>query len=525
MAKIAYVLLCHKDPDAVVAQADRLTRVGDFVAIHVDRRAPEADHAAMRAALADNPRVAFASRRIRCGWGEWSLVAATLAGVETALAAFPRATHLYLISGDCMPIRTGEFCHDFLDRDGGDLIESHDFMTSDWIRTGLKEERLTYRHVFNERTRPRLFYAAYEAQKRLGLARAVPPGLRVMIGSQWWCLRRATVEAILGHCRAHPRILRFFRTTWIPDETFFQTLVRLLVPAEEIRNRTPTFLIFSDYGLPVNFYDDHYDFLLAQDHLFARKISPEAATLNARLGDLYAARGVAFPASGDGKRIYQFLAGRGRVGRRFAPRFWERESSLGHDREILVLTCKKWHVAKRLADRISAMAGVPSVGYLFAELEAGLPDLGGIERTLAKRNRHRRALVRVLLDQFDSDRLILCLDPSEIDVMRDFAADRCVTRILSLDCALDDDYLVGHAQRLGLLGQTVTAAARDRILPTLRADVAHEARSIRTAGFAHLSQIAEADDAEARAAALGAFLGLTGDALHRIADLPYLFED
>ena len=24
--------------------------------------------------------------------------------------------------------------------------------------------------------------------------------------------------------------MRFFRTTWIPDETFFQTLVRHLVP-------------------------------------------------------------------------------------------------------------------------------------------------------------------------------------------------------------------------------------------------------------------------------------------------------
>ncbi len=31
--------------------------------------------------------------------------------------------------------------------------------------------------------------------------------------------------------------MRFFRTTWIPDETFFQTIVRHLVPEAEIRSR------------------------------------------------------------------------------------------------------------------------------------------------------------------------------------------------------------------------------------------------------------------------------------------------
>ena len=97
-----------------------------------------------------------------------------------------------------------------------------------------------------------------------------------MIGSQWWCLRRRTIEAILRMTRERRDVMRFFRTTWIPDETFFQTLVRHLVPDAEIRTRTLTFLMFTDYGMPVTFYNDHYDLLLGQDYLFARKISPEA---------------------------------------------------------------------------------------------------------------------------------------------------------------------------------------------------------------------------------------------------------
>ena len=69
MAKIAYILLCHKDPDAIIAQANQLTATGDFIAIHFDARAKAADYKAIRTALADNPNVAFAKKRIKCGWG------------------------------------------------------------------------------------------------------------------------------------------------------------------------------------------------------------------------------------------------------------------------------------------------------------------------------------------------------------------------------------------------------------------------------------------------------------------------
>jgi hypothetical protein len=194
-----------------------------------------------------------------------------------------------------------------------------------------------------------------------------PADLQIQIGSQWWCLRRRTVEGVLAFLDRRPDVMRFFRTTWIPDETFFQTLVRHLVPDEEIRTRTLTFLMFTDYGMPVTFYNDHYDLLTTQDYLFARKISPDATALKQRLGALYAARGVPFQISNEGRSLFQFLTGRGRIGRRFAPRFWEREASLGRERTLLMVICKKWHVAKRLVAAIGAETGWPALEYLFNE--------------------------------------------------------------------------------------------------------------------------------------------------------------
>ncbi|XDA97866.1 DUF5928 domain-containing protein [Sulfitobacter sp. LCG007] len=525
MAKIAYILLCHKTPDAIIAQARRLTSAGDFIVIHFDARSADRDFARVREALADNGSVAFAKRRVRCGWGQWSLVRATLNALETALTAFPQATHFYMLSGDCMPIKSAEYAHAFLDAEDTDYIESVPFFGSDWIRTGPREERLIYRHFFNERSRKRLFYASLALQTRLGLARALPKDLEIRIGSQWWCLRRETVAAVLGFVRARPDVIRFFRTTWIPDETFFQTLVHHLVPTPEIRSRTLTFLIFSDYGMPVTFYNDHYDLLLAQDYLFARKISPEASDLQARLGQLYCARGVDFQISNEGRALYHFLTGRGRVGRRFTPRFWEKDATLGPDRELLIVVCKKWHVAKRILDRVRHVTNLPALEYIFNETGAALPDLGGIEKTLEKRTRHRRVLMRMLFDHFGADRLVVCMDPANFDLLTDFSSDRCITRLLEVECTFSDDYLAGHAVRVGLAGERTPPAMLRSLLPTLRLDIAHETERLRDAGFDNLCRMRETAGVEENARALSGFLGLTQDAARQIAATDHLFAD
>ncbi|HMS96730.1 MAG TPA: DUF5928 domain-containing protein [Tabrizicola sp.] len=525
MTKIAFILLCHKDPEGIIAQALRLTAAGDFMAIHFDARANPDDYARIRTALAGNPSITFARRRIKCGWGEWSLVAATIAALRAAEEEFPAATHFYMLSGDCMPIKTAEHVRVRLEEEEADFIESFDFHKSDWIKTGLKEDRLIYRHWFNERQNKTWFYRALDWQRKLGLKRRIPEGLTIRIGSQWWCLRRRTVEAVLDFITKRRDIVRFFKTTWIPDETFFQTLVAHLVPEEEIRSRTLTFLHFTDYGMPVTFYNDHYDLLLAQDYLFARKISPDAMELKERLGQLYLERGLSFETTNDGRRQFEFLTSRGRHGRRFAPRFWEVEASLGRDRTLMLVACKKWHVAKRLVDRVFQVAGLRGVHYLFNEDATELPDLGGLQTSLAKRTRHRRSLVRLLFEYWETDRLILCVDPASIDLIEDFYRDRARVRLLDIDCTFTDDYLVGHARRVGLAGSRGSEAAMAKLLPTIRADVKHDGERLRDLNLSAFYTLRQDARPEENATALAAFLDIAPDLARQIAETDYLFVD
>ena len=363
------------------------------------------------------------------------------------------------------------------------------FFESDWIKTGMKKERLIYRHFFNERRQAFWFYNSFKLQQYFGWTRAIPADLQVMIGSQWWCLRRQTIEKILAFVKKRRDVVRFFSTTWIPDETFFQTLVRHLVPSNEIQTRPLTFLMFTDYGMPATFYNDHYELLLNQDYLFARKISPEALDLKERLGRLYAETGRRFHISKEGPKLFAFLTGKGRAGLRFGRRIWDEHSSIGRGRELLVVICKKWHVAQRLVARIGQETGIAAAHYIFQEHSAGCPNLGGIESRLEKRRRHVRSFLHMVFDQKQTDRLVICVDSSSKDLIQDFYQDKAKVKTLLMMCQFDQSYLFGHAQRIGLIVEDSSAEVTQRLLPTLHQDVRHEHHQLIDAQFPQSYQI------------------------------------
>jgi hypothetical protein len=191
----------------------------------------------------------------------------------------------------------------------------------------------------------------------------------------------------------------------------------------------------------------------------------------------------------------------------------------------MIVICKKWHVAKRLVDRIRQMTNVPCIEYLFNEEGCGLPDLGGIQSTMGKRHRHRRALMRMLYDYYETDRLVVCMDPANLDLLEDFARDRAQTRMLELDCAYSDTYLVGHALRAGLAGDSTPRETLARLLPTVRNDLLHESDLIRDAKFDNHGYLRETDPQEARILALAGFLSVPAEIAREILAQERLFGD
>jgi hypothetical protein len=278
MSRVGFVMLCHTALDRAAQVARHWAGSGCPVVIHVDRRVPRAGHAAFRAALEGLPQIRYAPRH-RCEWGTWGIVAATVAATRLMLSEFPGVRHVYLASGSCLPLRPVQELQAYLDaKPDTDFIESVTTADVTWTVGGLDSERFTLRFPFAWKRQRWLFDRAVALQRRLGLRRRIPAGLVPHLGSQWWCLTRRTLEAIFADPRL-PEWDRYFRHVWIPDESYFQTLVRL--HATRIESRSLTLSKFDFQGKPHIFYDDHLQLLRRSDCFMARKIWPRADKLYA----------------------------------------------------------------------------------------------------------------------------------------------------------------------------------------------------------------------------------------------------
>ena len=168
---------------------------------------------------------------------------------------------------------------------------------------------------------------------------------------------------------------------------------------------------------------------------------------------------------------------------------------------------------------------MPRVEYLFDEEATPLPDLGGIQATLAKRTRHRRALMRMLFDYYETDRLMICLDPSNLELFQDFYADRSETRLLEIECQYSESYLKGHAKRVGLASDQTPEDSFRTLLPTIRNDVARESELLRDQNFPEFHRILERARPEENAGSLSKFLRIDREKALDIARTDYLFVD
>ncbi|MCF3973279.1 beta-1,6-N-acetylglucosaminyltransferase [Paracoccus salsus] len=274
--RLGVILLCHAELEVAARMARIWAEGGAHVVIHVDLNVPEARMSPMRTALADLDNVVY-SRRHRCAWGRFSLVRATQDAAQHLLAAFPDTTHVYLASGACLPLRPVAELTAYLAADPQrDHIESVSAHEVGWTVGGLNEERFTLYYPLDWRRHRWLFDRFVEWQRRLNVRRRVPRGLSPHLGSQWWCLTTATLQSILNDPR-RAEFDRYFRLSWIPDESYFQTLARR--HSVTIESQSLTLAKFDHKGRPYQLYDDHIRMLEESRCFVARKAWPRAANL------------------------------------------------------------------------------------------------------------------------------------------------------------------------------------------------------------------------------------------------------
>ncbi|MES2657313.1 MAG: beta-1,6-N-acetylglucosaminyltransferase [Verrucomicrobiota bacterium] len=288
---LGFIILAHHQPDAVRRLVDLLAIDGNRVVIHFDTSATRADQQAVARIAAEKPGQVTVISKVHCVWGEWSLVDAVLHALREFEKLPDRPDYIHLMSGADFPIRPVAELQEFLRRNPNrDFIECCDITQKAWVKGGLGTERLRFFYPFNFRTHRAAFDRMVRWQRKLKIRRRMPMDLKPHMGSQWWTLRWPTCKKVLDFTREHPEVPKFFKSTWIPDESYFQTVIARIIPRWQIADLQLMFHHLTPAGRPYVFYNDHLPLLQRLPHFFVRKVSPEASVL---LENLYQQNGPA----------------------------------------------------------------------------------------------------------------------------------------------------------------------------------------------------------------------------------------
>lgn len=286
--KISYIVLAHEPVEQLLPFLTGLLAQGSNIYLHYDLKAHDDVERLYSLNELGLPGFIFLATRCVVKWGEWSISQATLNCLRKIDFDLDDSDFFMLISGSCYPTKPLEIFKEFLNLNPLDFIECVNATKRRWVTGGIQNERWEQYHFFNYRSQLRRFHTSLYFQKKIGIKRRLPHGLTPYIGSQWWCLRRSTILKILGFIGSRPDIEKYFATTCIPDESFFQTLVGNLIPKYEYSSQHLTEYKFNSWGVPRVYYNDDFSELALSPIFFARKVSPFAQDLKRHLLNLYA---------------------------------------------------------------------------------------------------------------------------------------------------------------------------------------------------------------------------------------------
>jgi hypothetical protein len=425
--KLGFLMLCHTALERAAQVARYWAVAGSPVVIHVDAKVRKPAYDRMVSTLADLPNVRFCGRT-KCEWGTWGIVAATQTAAEMMLRDFPQARHVYLASGSCLPLRpVGELAAYLDARPQTDFIESVTTSDVGWTIGGLNIERFTLRFPFSWRRQRALFDLWVRTQRALRLTRGVPDGIAPHLGSQWWCLTRATLSAIL-EAPDRGAMDRYFRRVWIPDESYFQTLARRV--SSRIESRSLTLSKFDFQGKPHIFYDDHLQLLRRSDCFVARKMWPQADRLYRTFLSPDAGGQAGEPNPGKIDRLFAKAVERRTKGRaglymqsRFPRRDWENGKTAGPYSIFQGFA----EVLENFDTWLSKVAGARVHGRLFAPDRvhfAGneLVYNGGLSCNAALRDYSPKAFLTNLVWTTRGERQCFQMRPDDVTDVLDFIA-------------------------------------------------------------------------------------------------------
>lgn len=223
MMKVAFLMLCHKNPKQINLLLKALKHPQVDVFIHVDSKNEN-----IREDIEKSDGVYLLPKKdcVDVQWAQFSEVKATLNLLNAAISK-GGYSHYFLISGQDFPLKSiGEIVRFLNER------KDENFIDCALIKRFEKRNDIYFprmvigRRIWQKILKGILVYSTGGWNQTFSIIKRLKPAnVQYYFGSQWWCLNDAMVKWIYNFLENYPEYIKLFKHSLCPDECFFQTLV------------------------------------------------------------------------------------------------------------------------------------------------------------------------------------------------------------------------------------------------------------------------------------------------------------
>jgi core-2/I-Branching enzyme len=277
--KIAYLMLLHKDPVLFKRTVPILSSENCEFFVHIDRKSD-----IRQFSVINGYNIRFCEPRLPVYWSEFSQIEATMLLIQQALDCAVHYDYFVFLQGSTFPLRSGEYIESFLQ-------ENREWQFMNLVKMPAPGYPLSKINVLRYTSDKPVRRFAMRALAKLGLAerdyRRYLPKLDPYAGHACWAMSRDACQYVLEFAFSNPHVEAYFRDTFVPEESFFQTILGNSPFARRIRK----LFVYADWPTPgahpAMLDDKHLRFFEAHEKvwiddewgsgemLFARKFSDD----------------------------------------------------------------------------------------------------------------------------------------------------------------------------------------------------------------------------------------------------------
>ena len=261
--RVAHLIITYTNPFQTERMIQQMQHPDFDFYIHVDAKFPLASHDNLK----KYSNVYFIQNRVDVQWAAYSTIQAEFNGLQEILDSARNYDFISLMSGQDYPIKTPAQMQAFFEARKGKLLLKYRAFSGEW-EEGM--QRVNKYHLTDFRFRGQFFL---ERLINTFIKRTNQPiGMKFYGSSMFWAISPEAAEYVLQTVDRDPKMRRFFKYSWAPDEFLFQTILLNSSFAEQVVNENCHYYKHPpNTPSPKTFDLTDFTDIIASDRLYARK--------------------------------------------------------------------------------------------------------------------------------------------------------------------------------------------------------------------------------------------------------------